>query len=77
MATESVTFRIDAEARAALDQLAAATNRDRGSLISEAVEAYFDVEGWHIAHIGAGLAQAETDAFATDAEVAAFWKGVR
>ncbi len=77
MPTESVTFRIDAEARAALDQLAAATNRDRGSLISEAVEAYLDVQEWQFAHIGAGLAQAEAGSFATDEEVAAFWKGVR
>jgi predicted transcriptional regulator len=77
MAKETVTFRIDADVRAALDRLAAALDRDRSYLINEAVEAYLDVHGWQIAHIEDGLRQADAGEFAEAEEVAAFWTRLR
>jgi predicted transcriptional regulator len=76
MPKETVTFRIDADTRAALDRLTATTDRDRGSLINDAVEAYLDVHNWQVTHIETGLAQAESGAFASEADVAALWKPV-
>jgi predicted transcriptional regulator len=77
MPRETVTFRIDADTRAALDRLASALDRDRGYLINEAVEAYLAVNAWQIAHIDEGLRQADAGEFAAEAEVAAFWKRFR
>lgn len=77
MPRETVTFRIDADTRAALDRLAGALDRDRSYLINEAVEAYLAVHAWQIAHIEEGLRQADAGEFAADPELAAFWKRFR
>jgi predicted transcriptional regulator len=71
MARDAITVRMDAGKRAALDALARATDRDRSYLINEAVDAYLAVHRWQIAHIEAGLRQAEAGEFATEKEVAA------
>lgn len=77
MAKETGTVRIDAEARAAVDRLAAALDRDRSYLLNQAAEAYLDVHAWQIAHIEDGLRQADAGEFADEEEVAAFWKKFR
>lgn len=70
-ALDEITVRLDAEKRAALDTLAAATHRDRNHLINEALDAYLAAHRKQIAHIEEGLRQAEAGGFATDEEVAA------
>lgn len=77
MPRETVTFRIDAGTRAALDRLASALDRDRSYLINEAVEAYLDVHAWQIAHIEEGVRQADAGEFADESEVVAFWNRLR
>lgn len=77
MPREIVTFRIDADTRAALDRLASALDRDRSYLINEAVEAYLALHAWQIAHIEEGLRQADAGEFAAGREVAAFCKRFR
>lgn len=77
MPRETVSFRVEADTRAALDRLAGVLDRDRSYLINEALEAYLDTHAWQIAHIEDGLRQADAGEFATDADVAAFWKGLR
>ena len=77
MPKETVTFRIEADTRAALDRLASALDRDRSYLINEAVEAYLEVHAWQIAHIDDGLRQADAGQFADAGEVASFWKRFR
>ena len=77
MARETVTFRIEADTRAALDRLASALDRDRSYLINEAVEAYLDVHAWQTDHIKGGLHQADAGEFADADEVASFWKRFR
>ncbi|MFO1129648.1 MAG: ribbon-helix-helix protein, CopG family [Rhodospirillales bacterium] len=73
MAKETVTFRIEAEARAALDRLAAVLGLDRGDLLNQAVAAYLDVHTCQAAHIVDGLRQADAEEFADEEEVAACW----
>lgn len=66
----TISFRIDADAKRALDTIASALDRDRSYVLNEAVAAYIEVQKWHLAHIREGLRQAEAGEFATDAEVA-------
>ena len=70
-ARDEITVRLDAEKRAALDALAAATGRDHSALVNDAVDAYLAAHRGQIACIEEGLRQAEAGEFATDEEVAA------
>ena len=70
-AKESVTVRIEPQKRAALDELARATARDRSHVINEAIDAYLTVHRWQIEHIQEGLRQADAGELASDDEVAA------
>ncbi len=74
MTRDVVTVRMAADKRAQLDALARAVDRDRSWLINEAVDAYLAVHRWQIAHIEAGLRDAEADDFASDEEVEAAWR---
>lgn len=67
---ENVTVRIEPGKRAALDELARATARDRSHVINEAIDAYLFVHRWQIAHIQEGLRQADGGEFAGDDEAA-------
>lgn len=40
-------------------------------MLNEAIDAYLDVQRWHVEHIAEGLRQAEAEDFASDEEVAA------
>jgi predicted transcriptional regulator len=70
-AGDEITVRLDAEKRAALDALATATDRDRSSLINDALDAYLAANREQLARIQEGLRQAEAGKFATYDEVAA------
>jgi predicted transcriptional regulator len=71
---KTVSFRLKAEKVAALDKLAKAQTRDRTFLLNEAVDAYLDVQRWHIEHINEGLRQADAGMGANHAEVRAKWR---
>ncbi len=71
MTKETITFRVDADKKAALDTLAAALDRDRSYVLNEAIAAYIEVHRWQVEHIAEGLKQAKRGEFATKAEVAA------
>ena len=71
MSKETVTFRIEAEKREALDAIAELMDRDRSYVITEAINAYLEVNQWQIEHIKEGLRQADAGEFASDDEVAA------
>lgn len=68
---ETVTFRIEAEKREALDAIAELMDRDHSYVITEAIDAYLEVNQWQIEHIKEGLRQADAGEFASDDEVAA------
>jgi RHH-type transcriptional regulator, rel operon repressor / antitoxin RelB len=71
MDRETISFRLDAKKRAALDALAQAQDRDRTYVLNQAIDAYLDVHQWQIEHINEGIRQADAGEFGTDAEVAA------
>jgi predicted transcriptional regulator len=59
MSKETVSFRIEVEKRAALDEVAEILDRDRSAVINEAIDAYLELHHWQIEHIKQGLADAE------------------
>lgn len=71
MARESVTFRLDAEKRAALDAVARTLDRDRSYVLNQAVGACLEVHRWQLDHMHEGIRQADAGEFASDEEVAA------
>lgn len=60
MSKESISFRIEASKRAALEELAAALERDRSALINDALDAYLEVHHWQVEHIKRALAEADS-----------------
>jgi predicted transcriptional regulator len=70
MGKTTITFRLDADKREALDAIAEVADRDRSYVLNEAVDAYLDVHQWQIEHIKKGLRQAEAGQFAAEKEVA-------
>ena len=73
MRKKTVTFRIDAKKRAIVDRLTETRDRDRSDLLNEALDAYPDVDAWHVVHIEDELRQAEAGDFADEAEVTALY----
>jgi predicted transcriptional regulator len=59
MEKQTVSFRLESDKVAALDALADSLDRDRTYLLSEAVEAYLDLQKWQLEEIRAGLADAD------------------
>lgn len=77
MEKQTVTFRIDSDKVAALDELAEVLDRDRTYLLNEAVSAYLDVQQWQIEHIKASIKQADAGQFISHQDVkkmAAKWR---
>jgi len=70
MGKTTITFRLDADKREALDAIAEVADRDRSYVLNEAIDAYLDVHQWQIEHIKKGLRQAEAGQFAAEKEVA-------
>jgi len=70
MGKTTITFRLDADKREALDTIAEVADRDRSYVLNEAIDAYLDAHQWQIEHIKKGLRQAEAGQFATEKEVA-------
>ena len=57
--TKAITVRIAPGLADKLDALARDTNRSQASLAREAIAAYVERETWQVAHIKAGLAEAQ------------------
>jgi len=70
MSKETITFRLDAEKRAALDEIADGLDRDRSYILNEAIDLYLEVHRWQVEHILEGARQADNEELATDEEVA-------
>jgi len=71
---KTISFRLEADKVAALDELAKVQTRDRTFLLSQAVDAYLDVQRWQIEHIKEGLRQADSGMGADHEEVRAKWR---
>ena len=60
MSKETISFRIEAGKRAAVDELASALDRDRSAIINEAIDAYLELHHWQVEHIRRALAEADS-----------------
>jgi predicted transcriptional regulator len=74
---KTVSFRLDAEKLAALDELASAQARDRTYLLGQAVDAYLDVQRWQIEHIKESIRQANAGMGVPHQKVVAKWRRLR
>ena len=70
MGKSTITFRVEDDKKAELDEIADGLNRDRSYVLNEAVSAYIETHRWQIEHIKEGLRQADAGEFASDEEVA-------
>lgn len=59
MDKQTVSFRLESDKVAALDELAGSMDRDRTYLLNEAVGAYLDLQRWQLDEIRAGIADAD------------------
>ena len=71
---KTVSFRLDAEKAAELDELGKAQARDRTFLLNEAVDAYLDVQRWQLAHIKESIRQADSGMGIPHEELLAKWR---
>lgn len=71
MNKRTITFRVDAQKRKALDAIATGIDRDRSYVLNEAINNYLEVHQWQTAHIKEGLRQADAGKFAKASEVSA------
>ena len=71
MGKQTITFRVEARKKKALDIVAEGLDRDRSYVLNEAIDNYLDVHRWQEAHIREGLRQADAGKFAKDSEVSA------
>ncbi len=69
MNKRTITFRMDAQKRKALDAIAAGIDRDRSYVLNEAISNYLAIHQWQTAHIKEGLRQADAGKFAKDSEI--------
>jgi RHH-type transcriptional regulator, rel operon repressor / antitoxin RelB len=69
MSEETISVRVPSEKKAALEAIAAQTDRDVSVVIEGAVNAYLDLHAWQREHIEEGVRQADAGEFASEAEV--------
>lgn len=70
MKSGTISFRPDNDKIEALDDIAAALDRDRSYVLNEAIAAYLELYRWQMKHIKEGLKQADVGEFAGEEEVA-------
>jgi len=70
---EAINFRIEAENKVRLRQLAESTGRDQSELAREAFQQYLDIQEWQISGIHEALAAADRGEFADDADIEAIF----
>lgn len=73
MATPVLSFRVEENLIAQLDELAAATDRDRQYHLKRALARYIDAESWHYKAVAEGVADAEAGKLADLDTVKAKW----
>lgn len=69
MAKETLTVRIQAETRKALDAIAEALDRDRSHVVNDALAAYVETHRWQAEHIRQGLREADAGQFVGQKDV--------
>jgi predicted transcriptional regulator len=69
MAKALLTVRMDEDRLQALDKVAEGLDRDRTYVVTQAIDAYLDVQRWQIEYIEEALRDADAGRFASPAEV--------
>ncbi|MBC3833712.1 ribbon-helix-helix protein, CopG family [Undibacterium amnicola] len=72
-AEKPLNVRLPTELAAQLDALTKATGRTKSFLTVEALEAYIEQQLWQIAEVKAGIVEADSGEFATDADMNAIF----
>jgi len=57
--TEQLGFRVTADKAKLLEKLSHSTDRPKSWLLEQALDSYLEAQAWQIAHIEAGLADAD------------------
>ena len=70
MESSVLTLRVSAKTKSQREKLAAATNRSKSFLASEALERYLELEAWQIKEIKQALKEADAGEFASDKDLA-------
>ena len=65
----TMTIRLDDELKEQLDRLAAATQRSKSFLASEAIREFIELNEWQVQEIQQALKEANAGEFASDGEV--------
>ena len=65
----TMTIRLDDELKEQLDRLAAATQRSKSFLASEAIREFIELNKWQVQEIQEALKEADAGEFASDGEV--------
>jgi predicted transcriptional regulator len=68
-----LSARVPQSMKAALDQLARSTGRNRNMLVEEALRRFIEQQQWQIAQIEAGIQEANAGIFVSDAEMDEMW----
>ena len=74
MSTTTLTVRIDDETKERLDRLAAATDRTKSYLVSNAIKGFIEVNEWQIEEIKSGTREAEAGELVGHEAVADRWR---
>lgn len=69
MTKQTLTVRVDAETRKALDHISVTLDRDRSYVVNQALAAYVSTYQWQVEHIRQGLREAEAGKFVPKAKV--------
>jgi predicted transcriptional regulator len=64
-----LTVRMDQDRLQALDKVAGGLDRDRTYVVTQAIDAFLDVQKWQIEYIEEAVREAQAGAFASAAEV--------
>lgn len=67
--SSTMTIRIEADLKARLDKLAAATHRSKSFLAAEAVREYIELNEWQLEEIQKAVTEADAGDFASEESV--------
>ncbi|MEI8390555.1 MAG: ribbon-helix-helix protein, CopG family [bacterium] len=68
-----ISLRLPEETKTKLELLADATDRNKSTLVLEAIDNYIDIQSWQIAAIQEGIKQADNGEFIPYEDIKAKW----
>jgi len=77
MAKALLTVRMDEDRLQALDKVAGGLDRDRTYVVTQAIDAFLDVQKWQIEYIEEAMREGQAGKFASAAEVASAFARLR